>query len=330
MALDDIVAAAKRAASLTRQLLVYSGRATAVSRPTQLLEHLKELTHLLEANISKNVHLRLDVPDDLPVIAADVAQLQQVIMNVILNGAEAIGMEGGEVHVTAAVVELSDSDLGRLVSLSARPGPHLMVQSRDTGHGIDEATLEKIFDPFYTTKGQGRGLGLASVVGIMQAHRGALAVSSTPGRGTIFRLYFPVAGNLVEEAQSARKDRAYGYGAVLVIDDEKSVRVALARALTVCGYDALLAEGGREGLAILTTRPQGIRGVILDLTMPDMSGGETFLELRRMRGDLPVVLLSGSNQTNEVADMLRHDHVRFMTKPFTLDVLRGELAEAFR
>ena len=329
-AIDDVVCAAKRAAGLTRQLLAYSGRAPAVSRPTQLVGHVREITHLLESSISKDVRLHLDLPDDLPAVDTDVAQFQQVIMNVILNGAESIGARGGDVHVKASVTELAAGDLGRLVSLSAREGPHVMIETRDTGHGIDDAALGRIFDPFYTTKGPGRGLGLAAVIGIMHAHRGALSVTSTPGQGTTVRLFFPVAANEPAETTSGRTNESPVHGTVLVIDDERTVRIALARVLAGCGYEALVADSGREGLAIFKARLAGIRGVILDLTMPDMSGSQTFLELRRMRQDLPVLLVSGSNHSHELPDILRHERVRLLTKPFTSEALLEELAEALQ
>ena len=329
-AMDDVVTAAKRAAGLTRQLLVYSGRAPADSRPMRLSGHVREIAHLLESSISKNVRIHLDLSDDLPAIDADPAQLQQVVMNVILNGAESVGTRGGDVHVKADVIELSASDLSRLVSLTAREGPHVVIETRDNGHGINEAALLRIFDPFYTTKGPGRGLGLASVIGIVHSHRGALSVSSTPGQGTTVRVYFPVSSNRPAEASSARNEPPAPHGAVLVIDDEKTVRVALARVLSSCGYEALVADSGRQGLAIFKDRLTNIRGVILDLTMPDMSGAETFVELRRVRRDLPVLLVSGSNDPDGLPDILRQTRVRLLIKPFTSETLLEELAETFQ
>ena len=206
------IAAAERTAGLTQQLLVYSGRAPSVSRPTQLAQHVRELAHLLEPGIPKHVRLHLDLSDELPAIEADVAQLQQVIMNVILNGAEAIGPGGGTVRVKATVAELSAGDLQRMIGHSARPGPHVVIETADTGHGIDVADLERIFDPFYTTKGPGRGLGLASALGIMQAHRGALAVASGPRGGTTFRLYFPVATHAPVDGEPIAAPRADARG----------------------------------------------------------------------------------------------------------------------
>jgi signal transduction histidine kinase len=328
-AIDDVVAAAQRTAGLTQQLLVYSGRAPSVSQPTRLAEQVRELAHLLESGIPKHVRLHLDLSDELPAIEADVAQLQQVIMNVILNGAEAIGAGGGTVRVTATVAELSAGDLQRMViGRSARPGPHVVIEIADTGHGIDVADLERIFDPFYTTKGPGRGLGLASVLGVIQTHRGALAVSSGPRGGTTFRLYFPVATNAPVDAEPSAAPHADARGTILIIDDEKAVRAATARVLAAHGHDVLVAQGGREGLDILRSRLADIRLVILDLTMPHMSGGETFFELRRLRADLPVLFVSGSNDGEELTSLLRQERVRFLAKPFGIDRLCAEVAAA--
>ena len=329
-AIDDVVAAAERTAGLTQQLLVYSGRAPSISRPTRITQHVRELAHLLEPGIPKHVRLQLDLSDELPAIEADVAQLQQVIMNVILNGAEAIGPGGGTVRVTATVAELSAGDLQRMIGRSSRPGPHVVIETADTGHGIDVAELERIFDPFYTTKGPGRGLGLASVLGIMQSHRGALTVTSGPRGGTIFRLCFPVATHAPVDREPVAAPLADARGTILIIDDEKMVRAATARVLATYGYDVLLARGGREGLDILRSRLAEIRLVILDLTMPDMSGGETFVELRRLRAELPVLLVSGSHDGEELTSLLRQERVRFLAKPFGSDRLCAEVAEAFQ
>jgi signal transduction histidine kinase/ActR/RegA family two-component response regulator len=326
-ALDDVVAAAERTALLTRQLLTFSGRSPTIFKPADLVHHVKELAHLLEASISKKVQVVLDLPAEAPNIRADESQLQQVIMNVILNAAEAIGKESGSVRVTVRAVELSENQLRTLVARSARPGPHVLFEVADTGRGIDEASLARIFDPFFTTKGSGRGLGLAAVVGIMASHEGALGVTSTPGRGTTFRLYFPVAGsNLPGEVEKTIR-RTDARGTILVIDDESLIRKVLQRVLLRAGYEVLQADSGRAGVEILRASGDQIRCVILDVTMPELSGIETLPELRRVRSGLPVLFMSGFDHTDSLKNVLRNEQVHFLAKPFSPDGLLEKIDE---
>ena len=326
-ALDDVVAAAERTALLARQLLTFSGRSPTIFKPTDLVQHVKELAHLLEASISKKVQLVLDLPDKAPAIRADASQLQQVIVNVILNAAEAIGMETGSVRVTVCAAELSENQLRTLVARSARPGPHMLFQVEDTGRGIDEANLARIFDPFFTTKGSGRGLGLAAVVGITASHDGALGVTSTPGRGATFRLYFPVAGSSLpgEIKKTIRSTDARG--TILVIDDEPLIRKVLLRVLLRAGYEVVQADSGRSGVELMKTHGSQIRCVVLDVSMPEMSGVETLPELRQVCSGIPVLFMSGFDQTDSLKNVLGDERVHFLPKPFSLDGLLEKIDE---
>ncbi|HEY0469088.1 MAG TPA: ATP-binding protein, partial [Polyangiaceae bacterium] len=189
--LDNVILASRRAANLTRQLLAYSGKGHFEVRPINLSVHVREMASLLETTISKKVQLRLELTQDLPSVSADIAQVQQIVMNLVINGAEAIGDQGGTVLVTTGVQAIDEFYIRSLFSSDGvRAGTYVYLEVHDTGCGMDDATMMRIFDPFFTTKFTGRGLGLAAVLGIMRGHKGALKVYSSPGKGTTFKVFF--------------------------------------------------------------------------------------------------------------------------------------------
>jgi PAS domain S-box-containing protein len=190
--LDNIDVAARRAAALTRQLLAYSGRAPFEIHQVDLSAHVRELVKILSTTLSPKLQVSLELPGGLPQVWADVAQLQQIIMNLVINAAEAIGDEAGSITITTGTLELDAQHAGTLFAAdSLAPGRHVFLEMRDTGCGMDDATRVKIFEPFYSTKHTGRGLGLAAVLGIVRAHKGGIEVVSAPGQGSTFRVFFP-------------------------------------------------------------------------------------------------------------------------------------------
>jgi PAS domain S-box-containing protein len=322
---EKAVKAAERAADLTRQLLAYSGRGQFEIRPIHMNTLIQENLHLFEVALPKNVHLASDLADALPLIEADAGQLQQVIMNLIINGAEAIGERPGTVRVVtrphdlraeeAAAWQLSDERLPA--------GLYVMLEVRDDGKGMDADTLSKIFDPFFTTKFTGRGLGLAAVLGIVRGHRGGLQVSSQPERGTAFQLIFPataaappdeVATTAVQEVKIMRR-------LILIIDDEEPVREAVTDILELEGLEALAAPNGAAGIELYRERQAEIDLVLLDLSMPGLSGEETFQRLREINPDVRVVLSSGYTQTEATQRFAEHGWVGFIQKPYDVQTL---------
>ena len=247
---------------------------------------MQEAIPLIQAAVSRTVELRLDLADDLPAIEADTTQMQQIVMNLVINGAEAIP-EGrcGTVTIVTRRQEVdedfictqSDIATGELI-----PGTYVVLEVRDDGSGMDEATKAKIFEPFFTTKFTGRGLGLAAVLGIVRGHSACMQVSSTPGQGTVFRVLFTTATNTLGPHPSPRQETKSlaGHGAVLIIDDEPIVRNVARQALEHYGYTVLLAEDGERGLELFRRHGEHIRCLVLDATMPVMSGEETLLRLK--------------------------------------------------
>jgi two-component system cell cycle sensor histidine kinase/response regulator CckA len=316
--LELVIAAAQRAAALTRQMLAYAGKAHVEVRAIDLSTHVREIATLLETTVPKKVQLRLEVSNDLPAIEADLAQIQQVVMNLVINGAEAIGDQQGTVLVTTGVQHLDEAVAVELFPAdSIAPRKYVFLEVRDTGQGMDEATKTKIFDPFFTTKFTGRGLGLAAVLGIVRAHRGALEVTSSVGCGTTFKVFFPaaLATAQVERPRGATDYR--GTGLVLVIDDDASVRATARRMLQLFGFSVIEAEDGQSGADLFAAHAASLLLVIVDMTMPRMNGEETVRAIRRVRADVPVVLASGYGEIEATRRFAGGRLSGFLEKPFT-------------
>jgi PAS domain S-box-containing protein len=331
--LGEILAASQKASDLTRQLLAYAGKGRLVTRRVNLAEPVREISTLLQASIPKKIDFRLEVPDRLPTVEADPVQIQQIIMNLVINGAEAIGPDiPGTVRVTAGVQDLDEGLLrANFAPGELPPGRYVCVQVHDTGCGMDEATKARIFDPFFTTKFTGRGLGLSAVLGIVRGHKGALKVYSAPGRGSTFKVFLPVVAGESAPAEPERGRRNLrGSGTVLVIDDEAIVRTVARSALEHFGYRVLVAEHGRAGVEVFAASSGEVRLVLLDFTMPVFDGEETLLHLRAIRGDIPVILSSGFNETEAVRRFAGKGLAGFLQKPYTAIQLAEKVHSVLR
>jgi len=307
--------------------LAYSGKAHFEIRAVDMSQQIREMATLLEATMPKRAELRLQLDSSLPSIEADVVQLQQIMMNLVINGAEAIGEDQGIVTMRTGTESIqADRDLGLFSVDGVEPGPYVFLEVEDTGSGMDNLTKAKIFDPFFTTKFTGRGLGLATVLGIVRAHRGTLSVHSERGKGTRFRAYFPaVPGSAISEPTKDSSSAA-GTGLVLLIDDDKGVRTATRRMLDFLGFGVLEAESGPRGLELFRLRHRDVHVVILDMTMPEMSGEETFHELRKIRENVAVVLTSGYDEQEATRRFTGQGLAGFLQKPYTTVELSATLA----
>jgi PAS domain S-box-containing protein len=326
--LREMSRAAQRLSDLTRQLLAYSGKGKFLLASVNLSELVREISSLIQASVPKNVQIHLRLDDQVPNILADPSQLQQIIMNLIINGAEAIPA-GAQGSVTAATsFQMVDEHyIGTVVAPEElKPGPHVCLEVHDTGKGMDEETQSKIFDPFFTTKLTGRGLGLAAVLGIVRAHKGAVKVYSRPGRGSTFKVLLPAEDQAAMSRPRALHEHLRGTDTILVIDDEEIVRKVTRAALELYGYSVIDAADGEEGVEIFSHRQSEIKVVILDLLMPRMGGEETYRRLRLIRPDARVILASGFSDTEALADFAGKDLAGFLKKPFTA-VQVGELVK---
>jgi two-component system cell cycle sensor histidine kinase/response regulator CckA len=331
--IQDAIAAGKRAAQLTQQMLAYSGRGRFVVDRIDLSRYIREEVPLIQAAIPRTVALELALQENLPAIEADTSQIHQLVMNLVINGAEAIpeGKTGTVTIITGRqqlderhVREHGGAAIGRL-----EPGTYVLLEVRDTGSGMDEATKATIFDPFFTTKFTGRGLGLAAVLGIVRGHAGAIEVVSAPERGTVFRVFFPalaVAPDHQPKQHQGIRDLS-GRGAILVIDDEQIVRSMVKRALEHYGYSVLLAEDGERGLELFRQAADHIQCIVLDMTMPVMSGEETLSRLRALCSDIPVILSSGFNEAEAMRRFEGKGLAGFIQKPYTVSALAEKIKD---
>jgi two-component system cell cycle sensor histidine kinase/response regulator CckA len=327
--LEEVIKAAERAADLTRQLLAYAGKGRFVMRTVNLSDLVREIGGLVQTSIPKPVQLRFQLTERLPGIDADPGQLQQIVMNLVINGAEAIGPEGGTVLVHTSVQPVDEHYIETMSSAGEllRPGQYVCLEVHDTGSGMSEETLAKIFDPFYTTKFAGRGLGLSAVLGIVRAHKGALKVYSKPGSGTTFKVLFPTTANpLAPQPSCAVRDLA-GTGTILVVDDEEIVRQTARHTLERYGYKTLTARDGRSAVDVYRRQPDAIGLVLLDLTMPVMSGEEALRHMQLINPRVRVLLTSGYNEVEAVQRFSGKGLAGFIQKPYTAAALAEKVKE---
>jgi PAS domain S-box-containing protein len=300
--LEDVIRAGERAAELTRQLLAYSGKGRRFMQKTDLSAVIRSSRHLVEAGIPKKVALELHLAEHLPSIEADANQLQQVLMNLVSNAAEAIGDSAGSIAIRTGF----DGDRS------------VFLEVRDTGCGMDAETRARIFDPFFTTKFTGRGLGLAAVAGIARSHKAALDVISAPGEGSTFRIAFPATEPAIltpAEPHEAASQWSAG-GTILVVDDEDMVRRIAQAALETRGYSVLTASDGVEAIEKVEHNPE-IGLVLLDLTMPVMSGEEAIDRITAVRPGMRVIVSTGYDHREAVARFRQKQVAAFLQKPYT-------------
>ena len=320
--------AGQRAAELTNQMLTYSGKGRFLVQPTDLSSVVEEMANLLRAAVAKNARLDLDIARELPAFEGDAAQIRQVIMNLITNASDAIGASRGRIDVVTGRMTATREYLREAcVGSELPPGEFVFAEVRDSGCGMDETTLTRIFDPFFTTKFTGRGLGLAAALGIVRRHRGAIRIWSSPGRGTTFRVLLPATATRVVKAAAPMAVAVAPENArVLVVDDEASVRMIARESLVRAGFEVMTANDGESAVELVRETP--FDGVLLDLTMPGMTGVDVFGAMKRLRPDLPIVLTSGYSRQQTAARFHDANIDGFIQKPFLPSALVRALQAA--
>ncbi|MBL8625831.1 MAG: PAS domain-containing protein [Myxococcales bacterium] len=319
--------AAERAAELCRQLLAYAGRGTTLVARIDLSQLVRETSQLIASSVNKRAALRLQLASGGASVNADAVQLRQVVMNLVINAGEAIGAADGEITVSTGTVELGAAELATAaLAEDAEPGRFAYVEVVDTGAGIAHADQPRIFEPFYSTKFTGRGLGLAAVRGILRTHRGVLFLDSEPGRGSRFRVCLPALAPMPRVVGARGANLAWrGHGRCLVIDDEPAVRTLCQAALERLGFSVDLASDGDVGLAQFEEDPMAYALVLVDLSMPRLGGVETYVGMRRLRPDVPVVLMSGNSGSDLHDDLGASGRYVFVAKPFDLQALSAAI-----
>lgn len=330
-AVHQIEKAALRAADLCQQMLAYSGRSKLSVELLDLNTIVEETTHLLGVSVSKKCKLEIELARDLPPVEGDASQLSQIAMNLVINASEASEEQGG--HITVRTGQMQ-ADAGYLAGASHSrttvAGKYVFLEVSDQGRGMPEAVQRRIFEPFFTTKFSGHGLGLSAVLGIVQGHRGAIKVTSAPGRGTTFRVLLPAAQGVARPRceQLDPADTWRGSGRVLVVDDEESVREITSKILRHYGFEPTVAIHGREAVDLFRRQPGHFCVVLLDLSMPVMDGREALREISQLDPRVPVLLMSGYDKTDST-ELLTTDQVAgFLQKPFQAACLAAALREA--
>ncbi len=328
--LEQIETASLRAADLCKQMLAYSGKGRFQVRRLNLNALVEETTELLKISINKKAALHLQLSPDLPAVTADSAQMHQVIMNLVINASEAIGEQPGVITLRTECQRV-DPDFLRdaYMAPDLPPGEYVCLEVTDNGCGMSGEIQARIFDPFFTTKFTGRGLGLAAVLGIVHSHGGALKVSSEPGRGTTFKMLLLRVAGLAEAAGTVAGAAPVwqGTGTVLVVDDEPAVRAVVELVLKAAGFEVVFTADGAEGVARFREQPGEFVVVLMDLTMPRLDGAEAFREIRKIRADARVLLMSGFSEQDALNRFTGQGLAGFIQKPFKIATLLEKLRE---
>lgn len=324
--LKEAELAAQRAADLTRQMLAYSGRGAFVVDVIDLNATIREVQSLLSTVVSKKAALNIALGTNLPLVRGDATQIRQVLMNLVMNASDALEGGPGSIRVSTSLTEATVANLARsYLDDALEPGPYLSVEVSDTGAGMSREVLGRIFEPFFSTKAAGHGLGLAAVLGILRAHNAAVIVDSEPGRGTNFKILLPAllgATLRVRSEPPRARPAARANARVLVADDEEAVLSVTCKTLERLGYECVRCSNGAEALARLSEGELEVDIALLDLTMPELGGGEVLAELRRRGTTTPVILMSGFGASDASPELMSAGPIDFIEKPF----VPGELS----
>jgi PAS domain S-box-containing protein len=329
--LDEIKKASLRAAELANQMLVYTGKTSRVVSSINLSAVIKEMGSLLDISISKKVSLQYCLVENISCIRGDISQIRQVAMNLITNASEAIGDRPGVIAISIHDVELRDGELEQTVPPGGLPaGRYVRLEVSDTGDGMNEEILQRIFDPLFTTKLTGRGLGLASLLNVVQRHNGAVEVKSEPEHGTVFRIYFPAEAQedgAQAETTEALNSEWRGYGTALVADDEEAICGITSVLLQRFGFRVITAVDGFETVDLYTEHAGDVTLLLMDLNMPRLNGIEAVLRIRHINPKVPVLFMSGYSREQVMERFGQHPHTDFVRKPFQsselLSAIRG-------
>jgi PAS domain S-box-containing protein len=330
---DYIIAiekAAARAAELCRLMLAYAGKNQLIQANVDIRSLVNETVDMLKQTLPQNISVKYDSLPGIQFLQGDASQLSQIVMNMIINASEAIGAEQGEVRVTLSETKIKAGNkavnyLGKAIPY----GRYVCLEVADTGCGMNEEVKQHLFEPFYTTKFTGRGLGMSAVLGIINSHKGALQLSSQLGQGTTFRVYLPV-----KESETTEKENELGAvpsaqwqgsGTILLVEDEAAVMSIAKIMLKALGFAVIEASNGKEALELYQKRASDITMVVTDIGMPVMNGYELFRELKQRNPELPIIISSGFGNVDVVSQLPGEEIAGLVSKPYNFYQLRDVL-----
>jgi len=325
--LEVIKNASEKASYLTKQLLAYSGKGKFIIQEIDLNKFIRDIFELLKVSISKKATICLNLKEDEDlIINGDPGQIQQVILNLVINASEALEDKVGLITISTGKIYCDKAYLENTFSgevSNLKEGEYVFLEVTDTGCGMDKETMSRIFEPFFTTKFTGRGLGLSAILGIVKGHNGAIRVYSEKGKGSSFKVLFP-AGTKSEKRATINPTfvPTLKGATILIVDDENLVLQVASQMIKLLGGKTILANDGREGITKFKENKDKIDFVLLDLTMPDLSGDEVFREIKKIKEDVKVILMSGYNDQEVSQRLVGRGFAGFIQKPFTLDSLQ--------
>jgi two-component system cell cycle sensor histidine kinase/response regulator CckA len=322
---------AVRGSKMIKQVLSFARGVEGEHIPLQPAHLIKEIVKILADTMPKNIEITFSIAPDLSGVSGDATQLHQVLMNLCVNARDAMP-QGGNLRIEAENIEV-DEHYARM-NVEAKPGKYVSIGVIDTGIGITEQNLNKIFDPFFTTKehGQGTGLGLSTVAGIVRSHGGFINVYSEIGKGARFKIYLPaIEAAQAATAQPSRRDLPAGNGElILVIDDENAIREVARETLSAFGYKVMIASDGAEAMAVFASHRDDVKVVITDMMMPYMDGPATIRALRRLDPKVKIIATSGLKAEDKIADAAQLGVKIFLPKPYTAEKLLKTVAAALK
>ena len=325
--LTEILKAAHRAKDLVQQILTFSRQSGQEREPIKVQYIIKEALKLLRASIPSTIEIIQQLDENCGAIVGDATQIHQVIMNLCTNAYQAMQESGGRLEIALSEVDISYADTVERVGL--KPGRHLRLTVKDEGCGMEPAVIDRIFEPYYTTKDQGKGtgLGLSVIHGIVKNHGGDITVQSTPGHGTTFHVYLPLIDEIEVEAKSVSFSKAAkGSERILLVDDEEQIIAMEQQMLEHLGYRVTARTDSEEALDVFAQHPDNFDLVITDMTMPHMTGDRLAQKLIDIRPELPVILCTGFNESITEEKALSMGIQKFVMKP----VIKNELASTIR
>jgi PAS domain S-box-containing protein len=330
--LPEIESAAQRAAGLCRQMLAYAGKTQFVESHLNMTALVDDMLHMLKSTLPQHVTIKPYLSGDMPDIKGDASQLRQVVMNLIINASEALGEEQGEIRVALTKTDITSGQqerdhLGKVIT----PGSYLCLEVTDTGCGMDDETKQRIFEPFYTTKFPGRGLGMSAVLGGVTSHKGALQLTSQPWEGTTVKIYLPVRNGDATAEPTQQTDKApwRGSGTILLVEDEPQLIAVAKDLLETLGFKVIKASNGIDAIEQYRKNASEIGLVLTDVGMPLMDGYELIAELKKLDPKLPIIISSGFGDTVVTSKIAPEEIVGLISKPYSFeqlqDVLKGLL-----